>query len=64
MKKKSKASRNKNNKSHTIYAIYNPKTDDMAAVNLDYDTINMQLQLNELDAEGYEIVEFDIKVVI
>ena len=57
---------NPNNKKgtiHTIYAIYDTTNDELVSVGLEYDMLEMQLQLGELDRKRFEIIEFDIKLM-
>ena len=51
------------NKDHVIYAIYNDQTDELAAVSLDFHSLDLQLQLNEFDRGQFSIVEFTVRLV-
>lgn len=53
----------KKGKEHRIYAIYDETSDSLAAVSLDFEMLQMQLQLGEIDQTRFTIVEFDIQLV-
>jgi len=53
---------NKSGKTHTIYAIYDEVNDELSSVSLDYEMLDMQLQLGDFDRNRFNIVEFDIKL--
>ena len=59
-----KAKSNKKKKSpktYVIYAIYDIKKKEITAVSLEFDMLQMQLDIDDVD--GYEIIEFDLKLM-
>ena len=61
--KNMKVKKPKNEKLHTIYAIYDETTDELISVSLDYGVLEMQLEMSGADADRFSMVEFDVKLI-
>ena len=50
-------------KSYTIYGIYDFDEQQLIAVNLDFENLKLDYDLMECSSPQFEIVEFDVKLI-